>query len=481
MAKKYNASHIEKGIRAENEEQNISSGSIAETPASIDYGSSGNDHVAPSSQELNSSDLSATDSSQSDDSISSLELPPGLAAMPKPMDIHHVMSTVPPEINWMIEGWLRHDTYVGQIFGEQQTGKSFLLLVICSCLACGRTYGPFTITRPWRVSIFNVEDSRTQIHLRLKSIVQALEFSEEEIELIHQNLILLPWLGRFGTINGPNAATNELKRIEEIIETFEPDLLVGDTKSRLCHGRENSNDDQAGFVRTLERLVIEYGGPFILTHHTAKSSGKNPRGASAWPSNIRLSINLSKMAAEEAHRFGLKPEKAADRAFTLTSDDNYGGKCTAYFFKDEHTGVPREITPKYEAGQLVQQWLLEKLPENEPVSRRALIGNRPGDDEAAAAMLASYPADVIGDKKELIKAAVTALLEAEQIFQYKVGKATMLTMQPPKPAPDAKPADAADDTPATPLLPVPQRPGRRSLRRNLGGDAADGQANTANA
>lgn len=387
----------------------------------------------------------------------------GLAAMPMPIDINYVANNDPPAVKWLIEGWLRDDTYVGQLFGEQQTGKSFLLLLMCCCLACGRSYGPFVIIKTWRIALINVEDSKTQIHIRLNHIIQALEFTPEEVALIHQNLKVFPWQGRCGTINGPN--TDSLKRLEEIIEIFQPNLMIGDTKSRLSHGNENSNDAQANLVRTLEMLMVKYKGPFIMAHHSTKSNSGTPRGGSAWESNIRLSINLKKMPPNMASEFGLSKEEAEDRAFEMICYDNYGGKNRAYFYKDPDTGVPRQIMPKHIVGDRVRDWLLKALEEHGPVNKNLLRGNRQSDDETVTVMMKSYP-EVHGNKKILVSAAIQSLLEDGQIFEFQERRSVILTLQKPESEPIPEPAPEPALTPTErPELKVTR--GRRSLRRSL--------------
>jgi hypothetical protein len=212
-----------------------------------------------------------------------------------------------------------------------------------------------------------------------------------------------------------------------------------------------------------------------MAHHPTKNNEDNPRGGGAWESNIRLSINLKKMDATTAQKFGLTAEDAHDRAFILTTYDNYGGKNIAYFYKDKDTGVPRQIIPQREAGKLVQQWLLESLKQYGSVSKRNLTQNRQGKDATVAEMMQSYP-DVFGSKTKLISAAVEALLEDGQIFEVKQGREVLLTVEPPETGSSTQDSIAEPTPPPTdkPELKLTRTRRRRSMkRRDLRGDAVN--------
>ena len=337
-----------------------------------------------------------------------------------------------PEPEWLIKDWIRHDTYIGQLVGEQQTGKSYLLTVLSYCLACGRSFGQFEIPEPRRVAYINVEDPKDQIDFRCKQVLLAMEFTADEQALIEQNLKIFPWIGRFGSINKPDPDSTEIKLLNNMITDFKPNLVIGDTKSRLTHGDENNNSIQTGLVRILEGLAVQYGGVFLMAHHPTKSNPKSSRGAGSWESNLRLTINLVKMDGATGQRFGFTAQEAKDRAFVMTCNDNYGGKNTAYFYKDEKTGMPRPIAKGVYAAEVVQEWLLESLKKLGEVNKRALLQTSTKEDTTVKAMLESFP-DIRGGKKTAIKDAVDALLEDDQIYEIKQGKTTILTTKRPAP------------------------------------------------
>lgn len=343
-----------------------------------------------------------------------------------------VAHSEPIEPDWIIEDWLRRNEYLGQLVGEQQTGKSYLVTVLCYCIACGRSYGPFTIPKARRVIYLNVEDPKEIIDYRCKKVMEELKFSPEEMALIKQNLVIIPAIGKFGPINQGYPNNREIKLLESMINDFKPDLIIGDTKSRLSCGDENSNSGQADLVRILEKLIVQYGGVFLMAHHPTKSNPMSSRGGGAWESNIRLTINLVKMDAQTGNQFGFSPQEARDRAFTMTCNDNYGGQNTAYFYKDPETGLPRPIAPEHNTAELVQEWLLDSLKEHGTVNKRALLQTRGKDDAAVAAMLDTFPI-IRGDKKEAIAEAVAALIESDRLYEIKEGKSSLLTTKRPAP------------------------------------------------
>jgi RecA-family ATPase len=327
--------------------------------------------------------------------------------------------------------WLRHDTYVGQIVGEQQTGKSYLLTVLSYCMACGRSYGPFDIPKPRKVIYLNVEDPKDQINYRCKNVMLKLDFTDEEHALFAENLLILPWVGQFGTINNKAGDNDEVKILEKMITDFHPDLIIADTKSRLSTGDENSNASQAELVRILESLTVKYQGPFLMAHHPTKSNPKSSRGAGSWESNIRLSINLIKMDKKTAALFNFSPQEAHNCAFIMSCNDNYGGQNTAYFYKDKETGLPYPINPDNNNLELVQKWILGCLAKHTEVNKRNLTQLRSKDDPVVAEMLESFP-EIKGGKKYVVEDAVTSLVDAKRIFETKTGKSINLTKKRPK-------------------------------------------------
>ena len=152
-------------------------------------------------------------------------------------------------------------------------------------------------------------------------------------------------------------------------------IRIGDTKSRLSGGEENSNDVQAALVRLLEELVIRYRGVFLMVHHPGKADKKGSRGGSAWESNVRLTINLV---------------KKSDNIFTMTSSDNYGKTSEAIFTRDTATGFPHPVAPPAGVSESVEKWLLEALKEHGPVNRRNLTQNRQ-QDEVVARTMETFP------------------------------------------------------------------------------------------
>ena len=164
--------------------------------------------------------------------------------------------------------------------------------------------------------------------------------------------------------------------------------------------------------------------------HSNKSNPSSSRGGGAWESNTRLTFTLVKMDKNHASMFGMTTREAQQKGFMMTASDNYGGQNVAYFIKDAKTDLPHPVSPDHNSAELVQEWLLEILTEHGPVNRRNLQQTRSKDDNVVAAMLDSYP-DVRGNKQELIAAAIDALLEDDRIFEFKDGKAVMLTAKRP--------------------------------------------------
>ncbi len=168
-----------------------------------------------------------------------------------PMNISLCLATEPPRRDFIVSGYIPAGS-VGLLLGTGATGKSYLNLLMCTAVACGRSIGPFDVEEARPVIILSAEDDFRDIHFRLRRIAEEYPFSSEEKTLLSNNLIIYPARGKIGPLMAleyqnpiPAVAADWL---EKKIRLHQPGLVVLDTKSRLYGLDENSNDHEHIFL-----------------------------------------------------------------------------------------------------------------------------------------------------------------------------------------------------------------------------------------
>lgn len=276
------------------------------------------------------------------------------ARLLKRVDVHNWNRTYPSPPDWIIPGVLSRGM-VGGLVGTGGIGKGFLVLQLLMGAAAGKTIFPsFPIIKPNRVMYLAAEDSSDQLHRRYRTILDAYDFSDEEMALLEKNFCL------FSDCDGPLVTsgkksvliTQRYKELKGEMLNFGPDLIVIDPKSRWTAINEDNNSEQALFIRSIERLIrISYGSALIV-HHTGKN-GRNEmddsraRGASAFTHSIRVQMNVVYAVTREIVALGHTHSGESDRQYIkldITKSNVSGGFKRPVFFRRMENGVLKEIT-----------------------------------------------------------------------------------------------------------------------------------------
>ncbi len=269
---------------------------------------------------------------------------------------------------------------VGVLTGTGAVGKSYLTLALCVGVACGHSFGPFEIEQARRVAVVNVEDMGDDLHFRLIPLVDSLRLSFDEQRLLCQNLRILPARGKLGPLMQLDERRNPQPSasyawLREEVKSFQPDLMVLDTKARLFGLDENSNDHAAQWLFALERLLVDRPELSILVvSHNSKgatmagdTSQHAARGASSLVDNARFVMTLAGVDDSESKKLG---GRAGDFVCLNHAKPNYTRRAEPALFRRGDKGELHPVNPQQlrstrmsEAVERLRDALQEDFPE----------------------------------------------------------------------------------------------------------------------
>ncbi len=162
-----------------------------------------------------------------------------------------------------IEGLLR-DGEVANIISAPKFGKSWLVLCLALCIACGLKWlGRFQTTRGKVLLIDNELHPETLAH-RLPWVASAMELKPEDYS---ENLSVVNLRGALMDL--PALAEQLMK-----LEAGAFDLIILDAWYRLqpAGSDENSNGDVTALYNLLDSISHKIGCAFVCVHHSSKGN-----------------------------------------------------------------------------------------------------------------------------------------------------------------------------------------------------------------
>jgi len=252
----------------------------------------------------------------------------------EPMDVATSIMTEPPELDFVLPGFLLGT--IGMLVAAGSTGKSMLALQ--TALTVGTGYDVWEIWgerlgyrpegglqrlfRPGRVAYLAVEDPAEVLHHRLHAVAGSWlgdnPYKHEWADYIAQQVQVLPLFGQGFSVAVPGECGPEAspwyEPLKKHLLELAPRLVIIDTLNRSLGGLdENSNGDMGALLAILERLAREVGAAVLVLHHTSKAaalgglglSQQASRGASALTDNCRWQLNLQTMAPDDAQKRGM--------------------------------------------------------------------------------------------------------------------------------------------------------------------------------
>ena len=173
------------------------------------------------------------------------------------------------QLSWLIENlWL--DNAVGLIGGEPKSYKSFAAMSLAVAVASGKPcFGHYNVKRQGPVVLYAAEDSLAMVKDRIAGISAAMAVDFDTLDL---HVITTPKLRIDSDV--------DRRKMETLLQSLKPVLLVLDPFVRLHRVDENSSGEVAGVLSWLRDLQRQYCINIVMVHHARKRAGNERPGQS---------------------------------------------------------------------------------------------------------------------------------------------------------------------------------------------------------
>jgi DNA polymerase I-like protein with 3'-5' exonuclease and polymerase domains len=197
------------------------------------------------------------------------------------------------------------------------TGKSLLSIVEALALVSGRTLLNEAVTRPLRVILINLEDTRNTMEKRIAGVMRFYELTAADIG---DRLIVLGKgevkIKVARQLRSGDVERNEtaIKALTKLMLKHRGDVLSIDSFIRAHKVNENDNSAIQEVVECFEDIAQGANGAVHLWHHTRKPGGEkatieSARGASAFMDACRSGRVLDMMTEKERNELAdINPE-----------------------------------------------------------------------------------------------------------------------------------------------------------------------------
>ncbi len=158
-------------------------------------------------------------------------------------------------------------------YGDSNTGKSFFMLDLCSCVATGRKFRGCEV------------DQGAVVYIALEGMFGM----KKRVEALKREGRLTPGTPFFLCFSPVNLL--DPTHVAELVETVREAaaragttcrLVVIDTMSRaMAGGNENSSEDMTRAIATIDQVKDQTGASVGIVHHSGKDAGKGSRGHSS--------------------------------------------------------------------------------------------------------------------------------------------------------------------------------------------------------
>jgi hypothetical protein len=225
--------------------------------------------------------------------------------------------------------------------------KTFFLLMFLLCLAAGRPFLTWQISKPRRILHIQFEIQDHHYHRRVKKMAKALGITSADLG-DRFNILNARGLG----ISGPEG----IEKIGLIAAGINPEIISFDPLYKVATGSENAAEDLKGTLNCFDELAKKAGAAILYVHHDPKgnSGDKDVRdrgaGSNVLGRDYDAAITLTPHATE------------TDAAVVETLLRNYRPQepFTVLWVEDEETGGYRfetrsEISPTKKTSQTKQQ------------------------------------------------------------------------------------------------------------------------------
>ncbi len=187
-----------------------------------------------------------------------------------------------PRPEWIIPGFL-HERKRSLIFGDSNTGKSFIAADLGLCISTGRSWHGHAVQKPGAVVYVCAEGAddimnRVDVWLEHHGLSDAPNFWIVEDS---------PNLLEHGDVAGV------IERIKNTLDD-DPVLVIFDTlAASMTGGNENDALDMGIVIGAVHRVQRECNCGVLVVHHSGKDDTKGPRGNSSLRADVDLAVKVT--------------------------------------------------------------------------------------------------------------------------------------------------------------------------------------------
>ena len=237
---------------------------------------------------------------------------------------------------------------VGIIAGDGGTGKSFLAQHMGLCIASGKKFMEFGITRPRKVLYLAAEGARLPLRDRLMRACRTLLIDPKNV----------PFYVQHGALSKFHFDSDEFRRL---IFATSPDVVFCDTLGYFFGGDENDSSEwKRRVMEPINEIRRDIGTAFIIVHHknkTGESGRRGGRGTSAMYDDVDhwFDLNLTKELHQNPELLS-DPTRGRDRIFLVSKNKYSENQFTAFRVRADFRNaifeqVPYELPDTKETGK----------------------------------------------------------------------------------------------------------------------------------
>lgn len=294
------------------------------------------------------------------------------------------------------------------IYGDSNTGKSFLTLDMAAHVTLGRDWFGRRVKQG--AVVYLAAESPRSIIDRSRALADKLDASLDQLFITSCPIDLYD-------PNGDGlAVVNTITAIEQQ-HGVKVCMVVADTLARIMGaGDENATKDMGVVVKNVDVIRAATGVQFVLIHHTGKDASKGARGSSALRAATDTEIEVS------------DPGNQAPKQFKVTKQRDLEGKGEVYGFILNSVRLGMGVFDNVVTTCYVQQAEPAQAdPESQLTPKQSMVldlirDNPVGGMRYGAIVKAAQPLHI---SEDTVRRALASMVKMRVIFQqsgqYRVG------------------------------------------------------------
>ena len=199
--------------------------------------------------------------------------------------------------DWLIKGILERGS-MNLLFGESGAGKSLFAMDWAFCAANGENWHGHKVKEELK-TLYILGEGFRGASMRFKALSQKYSLTPKNIRLSRRSINLLD-----------NREADEIIKIVTELD-FIPDIIIIDTLHRNMVGDENSSEDMAMYIKSIELLARRLNSAVVTVHH----SGHGDKGRSRGSSSIKAAMDAEFCVTKNGDGITFSCTKSKDFGF----------------------------------------------------------------------------------------------------------------------------------------------------------------------